>query len=182
MQEAAQRVVDGFFEGGAVFVDLQTFVVAGFQREFRQPALAQAVNGADEQLVQPLLQAFNATEDFNEAVQPACRDRVQNEMAVDVVALAFLIENGAEAVGKTAVIMQHRLVDNIARGNHLQILAQRQQAGLHALLHLRRRLAGESGGDNLARLAPAFNQQAEDDAGERPGFAGTGGGFNQGAA
>ena len=181
VQEAAQGVVDGFFQRRAVFVDLQAFVVARFQRKFRQPALAEAVDSADEQLVQPRLQAFDAAENGDEAVQPMFCDRVQDEVAVDEIAAAAaddVVQAGREAV----VIIQYGFFGKIARGDGFQVFAQSVQALVHALLHFRRCLAGEGGGDDFARRVAAFDEQAQDDAGERPSFAGTGGGFDEGAA
>ena len=179
--QAAQRVVYGFFEGGAVFVDLQAFVVAGFQRKFGQPALAQAVYGADEDFVEVFLQAFDAGKERDQAVQSAVFDGVGDEVAVDVVAAAGG-GDGIEAGGKSGVVGQQGFVVEVAAGDGFQVFAQRVQALLDALLHFCRGLAGEGGGDDAAWLVAAFDEQAQDDAGEGPGFAGAGRGFNQGAA
>ena len=180
--DAAQVVVDGVEVGAAVFVDLQVFVAAGFQRVFDEPALADAVEGADGEFVQGDAGIFDAAVEVDEAVQSAFAHGGEDEVAVDGVGFARAVKLCAEAGCEGVVVIQQGLIRQVGVGNGFEALAQGVQAVAHAVLHFGGGFAGEGGGDDVARGGSGFEQQAQDDAGERPGFAGAGRGFDEGAA
>ena len=95
--DAAQVVVDGVEVGAAVFVDLQVFVAAGFQRVFDEPALADAVEGADGEFVQGDAGVFDAAVEVDEAVKAAFAHGGEDEVAVDGVGFACAVKLCAEA-------------------------------------------------------------------------------------
>ena len=174
--------MDGVEVGAAVFVDLQVFVAAGFQCVFDEPALADAVEGADGEFVQGDAGVFDAAVEVDEAVQAAFAHGGEDEVAVDGVGFARAVKLCAEAGSEGVVVIQQGLIRQVGVGDGFEAVAQGAQAVAHAVLHFGGGFAGEGGGDDVARGGSGLKQQAQDDAGERPGFAGAGRGFDEGAA